>query len=63
MTSPKNIKFDATYSERIKLLETDPEQYFAKYPRTQFDFLKNEKSNSGRRKKRRWARFFGNHSS
>lgn len=63
VAQPKNTTFDATLSERIKLLEKDPEQYFAKYPRTQFDFLKNEKSNPGRRKKRQWARFFGNHSS
>ncbi|MBY0794139.1 hypothetical protein [Corynebacterium parakroppenstedtii] len=52
MTSPKNITFDATYSERIKLFETNPEEYFAKYPRTRFDFLKDEKDNSRKRKKR-----------
>ncbi|MDO4915033.1 hypothetical protein [Corynebacterium sp.] len=52
MTSPKNTTFDATYSERIKLLETDPEQYFAKYRWPRFDFSDDENNKSGRRKKR-----------
>lgn len=52
MTSPKNTTFDATYSERIKLLETDPEQYFAKYRWPRFDLSDDENNKSGRRKKR-----------
>ncbi len=27
-----NRTFDATYSERLRLFESDPEQYFRKYP-------------------------------
>lgn len=52
VTSPKNTTFDATYSERIKLLEMDPEQYFAKYRWPRFDFSDDENNKSGRRKKR-----------
>lgn len=34
----QSTTFDATYAERIKLLEASPEAYFRKYPRPTFGF-------------------------
>lgn len=36
-TNP-NTTFDATYSERLRLLQSDREQYFRENPRPKFGF-------------------------
>lgn len=46
MTRQKNTTFDATYEERIKLLQANPDQYFAEYPRPRFGFSMDKRNDS-----------------
>lgn len=51
MRRKKNTTFDATYEERIKLLQANPDLYFAEYPRPHFGFSVEKKSSGESRKK------------
>lgn len=37
---------DALYTDRIRLLRTDPDRYFREYPKLEFGFRQNRKSES-----------------
>lgn len=42
---------DALYSDRIRLLRTDPERYFREYPKPEFGFRQSQKPDSKQKSK------------
>lgn len=42
----RNKSTDALYSDRIRLLRTDPEQYFRNYPKPEFGFRQTRKNDT-----------------